>query len=219
MTPIYIIGSGGFAKEVMILINAINEQSERFSLKGFLNETAISATITAAGREVPVKKETDFLASNERTTASLAIGVGSPDRIWCISNTYRQCIFPNLVHPSVEYDVYSTRLGRGNIIAANCSLTCDISIGNFNILNIGTVIGHDATIGDCNAIMPRCQVSGGGNIGHCNLLGTGSTILQGVEVGDWNKVGAHALLTKSVLSNSVLTGIPAVVRRTLPQRP
>ena len=53
------------------------------------------------------------------------------------------------------------------------------------------------------------NVSGAVIIGSSNLFGTNSTVLQTLAISDNNVIGASALLTKNVKSNSTMVGIPA----------
>lgn len=215
MRDIYIIGSGGFAKEVFFLIEEINLVEEVFNFCGFIDYMPKEKELIVGEKKYCVFDEKLFLNSMDTKEAAVAIGIGSPENIYKVTEKYKSYLFPNLIHPSVIAKWDSIKLGVGNVITNNCTLTVDIQIGSFNIFNIGTVVGHDAIIGSFNAFMPRIQVSGASIIGDTNFFGMNCSILQCVTIGDKNKIGAHSLVTKDVGNSSLVVGIPALKKRDL----
>jgi serine O-acetyltransferase len=85
---------------------------------------------------------------------------------------------------------------------------------------MGVVIGETAVIGD--DVMLYHGVTLGGRstatgkrhptLGDDIVVGTGATILGPVTIGSHSLVGAQAVVVSDAPENSVLTGIPAVVR-------
>lgn len=213
MKSIYILGSGGFAKEVFWLIHDINSEEHRFDFKGFIDFQPESLTISLGGVDYPIFNEDEWLNSNDASSQSLclAIGIGNPATIRKVSHRMDHFEFPNLIHPSFKGFYDGLTFGRGNIISAGCIFTIDIQVGSFNIFNLNTTVGHDTVIGDGNVINPGCNISGGVRIGDFNLLGTNSTILQNVTVGDFSVLGASSLANKAIDSNKVAVGVPAKV--------
>ena len=92
---------------------------------------------------------------------------------------------------------------------------------------MGVVIGETAEIGD--DVMLYHGVTLGGRtmqpgkrhptLGNRVTVGAGAKILGPLNIGDDSAVGANAVVTQDILSDSIATGIPAVVRpRTEKQR-
>ena len=50
--------------------------------------------------------------------------------------------------------------------------TCDVSIGDFNVLNGSVVLGHDVSIGSFNTLMPAVRISGEVSVGEGNFFGS-----------------------------------------------
>lgn len=205
-TNYYIIGNGGFAKEVFFLASEVLDQEWYF--KGFIDYKPEKDTASIGKQAYPVYDEESFLLQHDRKDAVIFFGIGDPIKIEKIAKKFNGFKFPNLIHPSVVYHQPSISLGEGNIIAAGCILTVDIQIGSFNIFNLNTTIGHDAVIGNGNVFNPGVNVSGGVRIGNFNLVGTNATILQYLTLGDNNTLGASCLLTKSVESDTLIVGVP-----------
>jgi len=204
----YIIGAGGFAKEVYYLAEEVFKDNSTF--KGFIAYEPKEDKLMARGEEKPILDEKSFLVNikpSDRT--SVFMGVGNPQLIKTLSRTFEAYNFPNLIHHSFIGDKTSIELGSGNIITAGCIFTVDIKIGSFNIFNLGTTVGHDVVIGNCNVFNPACNISGEVEIGSGNLFGVNSTVLQQLEIKNDAILGGASLSNKSIDNDDVMVGIPA----------
>jgi sugar O-acyltransferase (sialic acid O-acetyltransferase NeuD family) len=143
---------------------------------------------------------------------AVAVGVGNPSILMRTKEQFGSLpveLLPNLVHPSVLYDLERVSFGTGNVVCAGNVLTTDIRIGSFNILNLSCTVGHDTSIADCCVINPGCNLSGGVQICSGTLLGTGAKVLQYLRIGDGATVGAGAVVTKDVEDGTTVIGVPA----------
>ena len=70
-------------------------------------------------------------------------------------------------------------------------------------------IGHDSKIGMFTELSPGVHISGNCNIGDFCNIGTGSVILPKITLGENIIVGAGAVITKPVESNTMVVGFPA----------
>jgi sugar O-acyltransferase (sialic acid O-acetyltransferase NeuD family) len=209
----YILGGGGFAKEVYLLLITIYKNDINFG--GFIDHD--SGEIIIGKIKLPVISEKIFINDNKSNTEiELYIGIGNPSILINTMAKYEFCKFPNLIHPSVNFNNNFNNIGKGNIICAGCNFTVNIGIGDFNLINLNTTIGHDSKIGSYNVINPGTNISGSVNIGDLNLIGTNSTILQNLNIVNNNLLGAGSLLTKDLGSNQTAVGVPArIIKETL----
>ncbi len=203
MDNIYILGSGGFAKEVYCLILELN----RFEVKAFIDIE--EGNVIIGKKEIPIITEETFFKLNLPKDTNLALGTGNPSLNAKIVSKFDRFLFPNIIHPKAIYDIDSVIMGYGNIITAGVIMTTCINIGNFNILNLSVTVGHDSIIGNFNVINPTVNISGGVKLGDRNLLGVSSCILQYNTIGNDCVVGASALVTKHIQNNTTVVGIPA----------
>ena len=89
---------------------------------------------------------------------------------------------------------------------------------------MGVVIGETAVVGDDVLIYHGVTLGGTSlaqtkrhpTIGDRVLIGAGAKILGPVEIGSDTRVGANSVVTRSAPAGSVLTGIPARVRKQSP---
>jgi len=212
MKEIYILGSGGFAKEVYFLINEINHKFENpiYNFKGFISKTNEISELIIGKLKLPVIFEEHFFKMPINEVSCLAIGIGDPNILEKIYNRWiDKYDFPNLIHPNFVSHEQTIEMGSGNIITSGNIFTIDIKIGSFNIFNLNTTVGHDANIGSFNVINPGANISGGVKIGNSNLIGSNATILQYIELGNNSILGSGAVLTKNLESNVIAVGLPA----------
>ena len=203
INDIYIIGNGGFAKEVYFLLEEIGI----FNVKGFVDHQPKETKIIFNNKTIPIFDEDFFLKNMIGET--IVIGIGKPNIIDKVFNKYKNFKKPNIIHPNFIGHTKNISMGDGNIITAGVIFTTNIKIGSFNVFNLNTTIGHDTIIGDCNVFNPSCNISGNNNIGNKNLFGVGSISLENIVLGDNNIIGASALITKKINNNGVYIGIPA----------
>jgi len=204
MKQLYILGSGGFAKEVYALASQVG----KFEVKGFV-DIGGKKSIKIGNVDLPVLNEEELLhISNDQI--ALVVGIGDPKIISKVTKRFAgKFEFPNIIHPNVVANWDDIKLGVGNVFTANVVLTTSIEIGSFNIFNLSCTVGHDSVIGDCNVLNPSVNISGGVIIGNQNLLGVNSTVLQYKTIGNQTTIGASSLVTKDVQDNTVVLGVPA----------
>lgn len=209
MKEIAIYGAGGLGREVACLLNKINEVEPTWKLIGFFDDGIEKGTeVSHFGKVLGGIQEL-----NEWTTeVSIAITIGKPQSVRkIISNmTNPHLQFPNIIAPTVYFaDPESFKIGRGNIIQKHCSFSCDVTIGDFNIMDGADVFGHDDTVGSFNTFMPAMRISGEVSIGNGNFFGVGSIILQQVKVGNNIRLGAGSVLMRKPKDGFLYMGNPA----------
>jgi len=101
-----------------------------------------------------------------------------------------------------------------------------IGRGFFIDHGMGVVIGETAEVGD-NVTMYHGSTLGGVStekgkrhptIGHGVVIGAGAKVLGAITIGDNSRIGANAVVVRSVPANAVVTGVPGqVVVRSKPR--
>ena len=113
MTDLYIIGTGGGAKEIIQLIEQINQREDRFTIKGFIVLDAANNRIKILGNDYELYEEDDFLKQFDH--AAIIISNGFPGQRESIYSKFKDYEFPNLVHPNIDLHS-SVIIGRGNTV-------------------------------------------------------------------------------------------------------
>jgi sugar O-acyltransferase (sialic acid O-acetyltransferase NeuD family) len=203
---IVIIGAGGFGREVLSLIKNINIAKHTFEVLGFLDD-GLERGMSIHDKEV-VGGVKDFTRSGAEG-AILAVGKSNTrEQIKSVLPDHTD--YPNIIHPNVIFqDEARINLGYGNIICAGNIFTTDIKIGNFNIFNLSSTIGHDVQVSDFCSIMPGVNISGGAKLHHGVYVGTGAKLIKATDLGSYCTVGAGAVVDADVKANSTVVGVPA----------
>lgn len=210
MKKIAIIGAGGFGREVVCLINAINEKSKEWDFIGFFDDVKDIGYENEYGKVLGRIK--DLNSYPESLAVVVAIAKPSAIEVIVKSINSPNIYFPNLIAPDIIFfDKNNMSLGQGNIIGFGCSISCNIHIGNYNIFNCFISVGHDTKIGNYNTIMPNARISGNIKIGDRNFLGSSSTILEKFTIGNDTIIGAGSLVLRNTKDGHTYIGNPASV--------
>lgn len=204
MKKIYIIGAGGFAREVAWLIEDINEKNPTWKIMGFIDENEDNIGKELNGYKVLGNLE--YLNKQERAYVTIAIGTGEIREN--ISSKIEKHEYPILIHPSVIISKL-VNIGKGTIICAGSIVTTNIEIENHVIINLDCTIGHDVNLKNYTTILPSVNISGNVTVGERTMMGTGSAIIQGLNVGRDTIIGAGAIVVKNIPDNCTAVGNPA----------
>lgn len=207
MKEIIIIGAGGFGREVQWLIERINEKEKSWKIKGYIDDgidagTEINGYYVLGGINKLLELDEDI---------SVVCAIGSSDvrkRVIEQISKRDNINFPNLIDPNVQMSKY-LELGRGNIICAGTILTVNITIGDFNILNLDCTVGHDVVLESFVTAYPSVNISGAVYIGECTEIGTGTQIIQGKRICRDTIIGAGSVVVRDIDLAGTYVGVPA----------
>lgn len=210
MKELYIVGAGGFGREILWLVQRINEHEPTWKFSGFIDDNAGLQGLTQSG--YPVLGGCDYL---QKVTSDVwvVIAVGAAQVKKKIVEKLEQCSnvkFATLIDPSVLLSD-SVSIGEGSVICAGSVLTVDVEIGNHVAINLNCTVGHDVVLQDYTTVYPGVHISGNVTVGQCVELGTGSQIIQGKKIEDNIIVGAGSVVTKDLSEQGTYVGAP--VRR------
>ncbi len=206
MKDLYIIGAGGFGREVAWIVERINFIKPIWNLKGFIDD---NETLWGSKEgEYHVFGGCEYLSALEDVYAVCAVGSSNVRKKIIEKLKDTSVKFATLVDPSVLYS-NSVKIGEGAIVCAGTIITVDVNIGDHVIVNLDCTIGHDAVIDDFVTIYPSVNVSGNVLIGECSELGTGTQIIQGKKVISNTIIGAGAIVVKDCIESGTYVGSPA----------
>ena len=206
--PICIVGTGGFAREVLCCVldvfKAQNEDPKDRVV--FLDHDGNGVKDTLLG--FPVLQIQGFKPNSYQCV----VAIGNPNlRAFVVSDLPNNTNYITVIHPSAVISKW-VEIGEGSIITAGCVLTAQIKIGRHAHLNLNTTVGHDTDIGDFFTTATNVSVSGICQIGDRVYMGSNSAIKQSLNVCDDVTIGMGAMLVKSADASGVYVGTPAKMR-------
>lgn len=209
-----ILGAGGFARETLDVVDAVNAVSPAWDVLGFIVD-AQYAQIGELVNEKPILGDFTWLA--EHPKVHYVCGVGAPDiRYHMIRQAKAVGGRPaTLVHPTAVLTRW-VKIGEGTIITAGCILTNQIVVGDHVHINLDCTIGHDAILDDFVTLAPGVHVSGNVQLNEGAYIGTGANIVEKRVIGAWSIIGAGSTVVKDVPPNTTAVGVPAQVIKERP---
>ncbi|WP_425844476.1 acetyltransferase [Agrococcus sp. TSP3-2-1] len=211
MERIVVLGAGGFGRETLDVIQAINSARPRWEIVGVIDDAPASVQLDRLeARGVPWLGALDTFLGSSAEPVWFTVAVGSP--------TARRRLHARLegaghrpatlVHPAAHVGS-QVSLAPGTIVCGGAQISTNVTIGVGGHVNPNATVGHDSTLDDWVSINPAAVVSGDVTIGATSLVGAGAVILQGLSIGEGALVGAAACVTRSVESGRMVKGIPA----------
>jgi sugar O-acyltransferase (sialic acid O-acetyltransferase NeuD family) len=208
--PLFIVGAGGFGREVFSIIRALNNSGSIPEIAGFIDDDPSVEdlkNLEALGSQI-VGSINDLALRTEPFGAVLAVGSAVDREHIAHLLAYSPVTYPVLVHPQATIGC-DAHLSEGVVVAAGSRLSTNIQVGIHVQIDQNAAIGHDCDLGDFSRLNPQACVSGGVSIGRRAMIGANAIVLQGLDVGDDARVGAGAVVTHSVDPATTVMGVPA----------
>lgn len=207
MKDIYIVGAGGFGREVYGWLCAMGDFSDR-QFGGFLDDNSEALKHLDYDRGV-VAPVSDFKV---KPSQLFVCGIGDVQTKikLCQPLLDQGAQFLTVVHPTAIVGK-NVRLGQGVVLCPGVILTCDIVVGDMVMINCHSSAGHDVSIGDWSTVSAYCDLTGYARLGRGVFMGSGSRIIPGKSVEDDATVGAGSVVIQSVAAGQKVFGNPARV--------
>lgn len=206
MKDLYIVGAGGFGRELLNLILDIHAiAGPRWNIMGFLDDTEDPLR----GKACDVSVVGTIADYTPRPNDALAFGIASPaaKRKLVPMLKARGAVFETVIHPYAYLGRHNT-VGEGVIICSGFGMTVNVEIGNF-VTILGTGLGHDVRVGDYSTISACCNIMGNVTLGKGVFVGGNVAIAPHVQVGDDAYVCLGSVVMKDVGAGCKVMGNPA----------
>lgn len=208
MDTVFIIGAGGFGREVYSWAVQHPDCGTQWEIAGFLDDNPKAL----AGFGLPVGIIGGISDARPDPAARYICGLGQPSlkAEICPALSKAGARFLTLIHPSAIIG-QCVHIGAGSILCPGSMLTCNIEIGRFVTINCNSSIGHDSRVGDFTTLSGFCDVTGHCTLGTRVFLGSHACIIPDTEVGSNSTVGAGSVVIRKVPANVTVFGNPAKI--------
>ncbi len=210
LQPLVVIGSGGFGRDTLDIVEAVNGDRPTYRLLGVVDDNPKPRHIRYLRDRGIIHLGTvaDFLASGLR--AEYLIGVANPSVRWRTAAMLDEAgLSPaTAIHPMAIIGS-QVAIGAGTIICAGVQISANVELGRHVQLSPNSIIGYDAIIESFVTVNPGAIVSGDVTVETGALLGSGSIILEGCRVEYGAIAGAGTVVVNGVRPHAVVKGVPA----------
>lgn len=218
-TPIVVVGAGGFGREVLDVIEALNvasasqgDGSVPWNIVGVVDDSISTENLDRLGqRSIPYLGSTsEYLSSAANPGVEYAVGIGAPRVRRRVAEVFDGAGHSpaTLVHPTATLGS-KVVIGAGSVLCAGVRVTTNVVLGRHVHVNLNATIGHDTSIGDFVSLNPLASISGDCEIGDGVLVGVGGILLNGLRVGQDSTIGGAACAVRHVEAGTTVVGVPA----------
>ena len=209
LKELIIVGAGGFASEVIDLIENVNKNKPQWKILGLIDDNKeLQDTIVSSHRVIgqfswleSQNKPLDIVfAIGDRKTLTEMV-----KKLKIKSNFY----FPNIIHPSIRTD--HAKLGYGIMIFQGSIISTNVNLKNHITIGFNSVIGHDVLISDFSYIASGVVINGGVSLSEGVFLGANSTCFPMLKVGKYSTVALGSTAMSDVKDGKTVIGIPAKI--------
>ena len=206
MKNLIIIGARGFGREYCNSLKLYENYGKEFIIKGFLDDKVEALDVFSGYPPILSSVEEYEIEEDDIFTCALGDPIYRKKYVNIVKQkggAFMTLIdSKSIIHPDAQ-------IGEGVMISAFCSISANVTIGDFSTVQPFCNFGHDAIVASFCAIESYSFMGGFSSIGNNVTLHTRSTILPHIKVGDNSIVGAGSVVLRNVKSNTTVFGVPA----------
>jgi len=210
MPDFVVLGTGGFAQEVVDLVESSLAPGALGAAVAWKCLGCVGPRNTDTQITTPWLGEDAVLGEFPGSTA-FVLGVGAPHlraQLWAYASDVGLLPLPARIHSSSSV-AHGVTVGRGSLVSPQVSITNQVQLADGVFVSPGVAIGHEVAVGRFSIINPNATVSGRVSIGERVMIGAHSVILERLKIGDGAIVGAGAVVTRDVPAGVTVVGNPA----------
>lgn len=208
-----IVGAQGFAKEVLEVVNQLNELKDLV----FYDDVNKDLPDKLYGRFpilTSLEAASDYFTHTDRR---FCLGLGNP---FLRKKLYEKFLAAggqavSVISPLACIGSFDVQIGECSNILPGVIFSNGTKIGRGGLVYYHSSITHDCVIGDFVQISPGVTLLGKSEVGSYTQIGANATILPNVKIGQNVIIGAGAVVTKDIPDNCLVTGIPGIIKKRL----
>jgi sugar O-acyltransferase (sialic acid O-acetyltransferase NeuD family) len=148
---------------------------------------------------------------------SFALGLGNPVFRYSLFVEFQRIggELTSVISPGTDIGKFEVDIAPGCCILPGVVITSHVVLGKGCLLNPNVTVSHDSVLGNFVEASPGVRITGNCQVGDFCFIGSNAVILPKVKLGRNVIVGAGAVVTRDVPDNSMVVGVPAVIKKKL----
>lgn len=206
MKNLIIIGARGFGRDIYSLALECSDYQKDYQIKGFLDDKKDALDEFHSYLPILDSYENYIVKTDDVFICAFGDVLSKKKCIQMILDKGGK--FITLVHPSAHVDA-TAKIGIGSIVLNNAFVGAGSNIGDFVLIQVSTVIGHDVKIGNYSRIDCHAVCVGGIILEDEVTIHTSAIVNHNVVVEKGAHVGAGSFVIRKVKENTTVYGNPA----------
>ncbi len=201
-----LVGCGAFARELINWVEDLADLGKSISVSGFLDDNPNA--LHGFPYSVPSLGTISSFTPQPGDQLLMAIGDPKAKKSLFVELKNKGATFATLIHPSAVI-ARSARLGEGVVLCPQAIVSADAVVGDLCAINCNASLGHDVQLGNFSTLSTHVDLTGWVQVEECVFFGSGASVLPKVKIGTGARIGAGAVVIRSVPADAVVYAPPA----------
>lgn len=208
-----IVGAKGFAKEVLEIVYQLDLLEDL----AFFDDISVDVENLLYDRFKVLRTDDQVKAHFAEFGNHYSLGVGIPKIRQSLEAKFNNLggELVSLISPKADIGHFDVTIKPGANILSNAIIANGCKIGKAALIYHNAQITHDCTVGDFCELSPGATMLGASQIGNNVSLGANSTILPKIKIGNNCIIGSGSVVTKDIPENSIVVGVPGVIKKSV----
>ncbi len=201
-----LVGCGAFARELINWVDDLVDLNKSIRVSGFLDENP--KALDGFPYAVPYMGAISGYETQPGDKLLMAIGDPKAKKAMYEDLKAKGASFASLIHPSAVIAKTAT-LGDGVIVCPQAFVSADAVVGDLCAINGNSSVGHDVHLGSFSTLSSHVDLTGWVQVEECAFFGSGARVLPKVKIGANARIGAGAIVMRSVPADTIMYARPA----------
>lgn len=206
MDRLILLGCGAFARELINWVDDLVDLGKSIRVSGFLDDN--SQALDGFPYSVPYLGSIPNYVPQQGDQLLMAIGDPKAKKAIYEDLKAKGAVFASLIHPSAVI-ARTARLGEGVVVCPQAFVSADAVVGDLCAINGNASVGHDVRLGSFSTLSSHVDLTGWVQVDECVFFGSGARVLPKVKIGLGARIGAGAVVMRSVPTDAVMYALPA----------
>lgn len=202
---VVIVGGGGFAKEIIDLI----EDSTSGRIIGYVDKKKNNSGILKYPY-LGCDEELNIIIKKYKLS-HFFVAIGDTKRRSFLYLKYKKMLTPITIISRKAHISKYAKFGEHVVVYPFSVVSTEVSIGNNVIIYSNSFLGHESVICDHVNINPGVNVAGNVFVDEYSTIGIGASIKERVRIASNTFVGAGAVVVNNTKPNNTYIGVPAEI--------